>query len=53
MEKLEVNPQEAMLSLISGFWIARLIDLAAQIGVADAFDDQPKLIAQLAEATNY
>ena len=52
MEKLEFNPQETMLSLISGFWIARSIYLAAQIGVVDAFDDQPKPIAQLAAATN-
>jgi hypothetical protein len=52
MEKLEVAPQEIMLNLISGFWIARSIYLAAQIGVADAFDEQPKTIAQLAAATN-
>ena len=52
MEKLEVAPQETMLNLIGGFWIARSIYLAAQIGVADVFDDQPKTIAQLAEATD-
>lgn len=52
MEKVEVAPQEAMMDLIGGFWIARSIYLAAQIGIADAFDDQPKTIAQLATATN-
>ena len=52
MEKLDVAPQETMLNLIGGFWIARSIYLAAQIGVADAFDEQPKTIAQLAAATN-
>ncbi|XGV97602.1 MAG: hypothetical protein ACAF41_01375 [Leptolyngbya sp. BL-A-14] len=41
-----------MMNLIGGFWIARSLYLAAQVGVADAFDDQPKTIAQLAEATN-
>jgi hypothetical protein len=52
MQKVETPPQETMLNLISGFWIARSIYLAAQLGVADVFDDQPKTIAQLAEATN-
>ncbi len=52
MEKLEVAPQETMLNLIGGFWIARSIYLAAKLGVADVFDDQPKTIAQLAAATN-
>ena len=51
MKKLEVAPQETMLNLIGGFWIARSIYLAAELGVADVFDDQPKTIAQLAAAT--
>jgi O-methyltransferase domain/Dimerisation domain len=52
MEKLEVTPQETMLSLISGFWVARSIYLAAQLGIADVFDDRPETIAQLAAKTN-
>ncbi|MBD2093565.1 methyltransferase [Trichocoleus sp. FACHB-591] len=52
MERVEVAPQETMLSLIGGFWVARSIYLAAQLGVADLFDDQPKTIAQLAAETN-
>jgi O-methyltransferase domain/Dimerisation domain len=52
METLEVAPQETMLNLIGGFWIARSIYLAAKLGVADVFDDRPKTIAQLAAATN-
>ncbi|MBI4780749.1 MAG: methyltransferase [Oscillatoriophycideae cyanobacterium NC_groundwater_1537_Pr4_S-0.65um_50_18] len=52
MERVEVAPQETMLSLIGGFWIARSIYLAAQLGIADLFDDQPKTIAQLAAATS-
>lgn len=52
MEKIEATPQETMLNLISGFWIARSLYLAAKLGVADLFDDQPKTIAQLAAETN-
>jgi hypothetical protein len=52
MEKVEVAPQETMLSLIGGFWIARSIYLAAKLGVADLFGDQPKTIVQLATETN-
>ena len=52
MEKSEVTPQETMLNLIGGFWVARSLYLAAKLGVADVFDDQPKTIAQLAAATN-
>jgi O-methyltransferase domain/Dimerisation domain len=52
MAKLEVAPQETMMNLIGGFWIARSIYLAAKLGVADLFDDRPKNIAQLAAETN-
>ncbi|MBV9386536.1 MAG: hypothetical protein JOZ78_08930 [Chroococcidiopsidaceae cyanobacterium CP_BM_ER_R8_30] len=52
MQKVEVTPQETMMNLIGGFWIARSIYLAASLGVADVFDDQPKTIAQLAAVTN-
>lgn len=52
MEKLTVTPQEKMLDLIGGFWIARSLYLAAKLGVADVLDDRPKTIEQLAAATN-
>jgi len=52
METLKLSPQEKMLDLIGGFWIARSIYLAAELGVADVFDDRPKTIAQLAAETN-
>lgn len=52
MKTLEVTPQAKMLNLIGGFWIARSIYLAAKLGIADVFDDQPQTIAQLAAATN-
>ncbi|MGL4621805.1 MAG: methyltransferase [Chroococcidiopsis sp.] len=48
---MSVDPQERMSSLISGFWIAQSIYLAAKLGIADCFDDAPKTIAQLAAKT--
>lgn len=51
-EKVEVAPQETMLNLIGGFWIARSLYLAAKLGIADAFQGEPKTIAQLARYTN-
>ena len=40
-KKMSVAPQETILGLIGGFWIARSIYLAAQIGIADYFEDAP------------
>lgn len=51
-KETSVEPQEKMFGFISGFWIARSIYLAAQLEIADCFDDVPKSIAQLAAATN-
>jgi hypothetical protein len=51
MNKVEVPPYETMLNLIGGFWVARSIYLAAKLGVADLFDDQPQTIAHLAQQT--
>ena len=47
----EVRPQEAMLKLISGFWISRAIYIAAKLGVADLIKDQPRTVDELAAAT--
>jgi len=47
----EVRPQEAMLKLISGFWISRAIYIAAKLGIADLIKDQPRTVDQLATAT--
>ncbi len=52
MDRIEVSPQEQMLAMIGGFWVARSLYLAAEIGVADVFDGQPKTVAQLAAGTN-
>lgn len=48
---MSITPQETMLSMIGEFWLARSIYLAAQLGLADCFDHEPKLIAQLAAET--
>jgi hypothetical protein len=51
-ERFEVTPQEVILNFVNGFWIARAIYLAAQLGVADHFEHhQPQTITQLATAT--
>src|SRR5260370_80082 len=47
----EVRPQEAMLKLISGFWISRAIYITAKLGVADLIKDQPRTVDELATAT--
>ncbi|MDZ8188391.1 MAG: methyltransferase [Nostoc sp. ChiSLP02] len=52
MKTSETTAQAKMFDLISGFWIARSIYLAAQLGIADVFDERPQTIAQLAAATN-
>jgi O-methyltransferase domain/Dimerisation domain len=53
MEKeMSVAPQEAMLGMIGGFWVARSIYLAAKLGIADCFEDQSKSIEQIASETD-
>jgi O-methyltransferase domain/Dimerisation domain len=49
--KMSVAPQETMLGLIGGFWIARSIYLAAKLGIADYFEDVPIPISELATKT--
>jgi Dimerisation domain len=46
-----VPPPEAMLQMISGFWISRSIYIAAKLGIADHLRDQPKSADELAAAT--
>jgi O-methyltransferase domain/Dimerisation domain len=48
----EVQPQEAMLQMISGFWISRAICVAAQLGIPDQLSRGPQSAADLAAATN-
>src|SRR5207244_8111365 len=46
----DAPPQAVMLQRISGFWVSQMILVAAKLGLADQVKDQPKTIAELAEA---
>jgi hypothetical protein len=51
-EDAEHKPQpEALLKIISGFWISRLVYAIAKLGLADLMQDGPKSVEELAEAT--
>jgi hypothetical protein len=45
------SPQAVMARLLTGYWIAQAIHVAAQLGLADLLKDGPKAVAHLAEAT--
>jgi len=47
----EVPPPLQMLQLISGFWIARCVYIAAKLGIPDLLKDGPKTADELAAAT--
>jgi SAM-dependent methyltransferase len=40
-----------MVGMISGFWVSRVIYIAAKLGLADQLKDGPKTAAEVAEAT--
>ena len=44
-------PPIAMLQMIGGYWIARMIYVAAELGVADLLHEQPRTASALAAAT--
>lgn len=48
----QASPTEAMLQMISGFWISRGIYLVAKLGLADHLRDGAKTAAELAAATD-
>jgi hypothetical protein len=45
------TPQQQMMNLLTGTWIAKGLYAAALLGVADLLKDGPRTSAQLAEAT--
>lgn len=47
----EIPPAEAMLRLISGFWISRAIYIVAKLGLADLLHDGRKTAEELATVT--
>jgi hypothetical protein len=45
------SPQAAMMRLLSGYWTAQCIYVAAHLGLGDLLADGPQSVAHLAEAT--
>lgn len=45
------SPSDQMLGMISGFWTARAIYVAAKLGIADQLVDQSRTADELAKAT--
>lgn len=52
--QMDVNGQAVlkMIEMMSGFWVSRVIYIAAKLGLADELKDGPKGAAELAESTN-
>lgn len=46
----EIPPAIQMLQIISGFWVARCVYVAAKLGIADLIKDAPKTADELATA---
>jgi hypothetical protein len=44
-------PQAVMARMMTGYWVAQAIHVAAQLGVADLLKDGPQTVAHLAQAT--
>ena len=51
IDAIHVPQPIAMLQLISGFWISRVIYITAKLGLADLVKDGPKTAAELPAAT--
>lgn len=47
----EAPPQEVMLQMFSGLWISQAIHVAAKLGLPDLVGNQPKKVAELAQAS--
>lgn len=47
----EVPPPLQMLQIISGFWIARCVYVAAKLGIPDLIKDAPKTAEELSAGT--
>jgi SAM-dependent methyltransferase len=46
-----VPPPAAMLNLITGYWVSRMVFVAAKLDVAEHLKDGPKSVADLARST--
>jgi hypothetical protein len=47
----KTSPHKTMLNLIIGYWVARLVEVAASLSLADRLEKGPRTAAQLAAAT--
>lgn len=47
-----VPPPQAMLQMITGFWVSQTIHAAARLGLADLVKDGPQTADEMAAATN-
>lgn len=47
----DISPSAAMLRMISGFWISRIIYVAAKLGIADLLSNGARSCDELAQAT--
>ncbi|HTU90876.1 MAG TPA: methyltransferase [Gemmataceae bacterium] len=45
------SPQAVMSRLLTGYWMAQAIHVAAHLGIADLLKDGPQTVAHLAEST--
>jgi len=48
----EIPPPIQMLQIISGFWVARCVYVAAKLGIADLIKDESRTADELAAATS-
>jgi hypothetical protein len=47
----ELPPPLALLEILNGMWVARAVQVAAELGLADLLADGPRAVDALAEAT--
>ena len=50
-EVASVSPTMAVFQVLSGFWSARAVYIAAKLGLADLVKDEPRTAAELAVLT--
>lgn len=48
----KTTPEAAMRSLIAGYWVSRLVYVAAKLGIADLLREAPRTVEELAAAAS-
>jgi len=46
-----MDPQQRMMSMISGYWVTQIVRTVAELGIADHLADGPRTSAELADAS--